>query len=117
MGEKTLTAREAASRIEKYLENNFKKLTTNDGRAISPETKKEWNKVLISKDKLLNNVDDGASLAGELHNKLKHCLAWLQSVVKTNAILQKEIEEINKKKVAMINVDSINDAADQVLNK
>ena len=27
------------------------------------------------------------------------------------------IEEINKKKVAMINVDSINDAADQVLNK
>ena len=27
------------------------------------------------------------------------------------------IEEINKKKVAMINVDNINDAADQVLNK
>lgn len=94
MGEKTLTAREAVSRIEKYLENNFKKLTTNDGKAASPETKKEWNKVLMSKDRMINNVEDGAVLAGELHTKLRSCLSWLQSVVKENEALQNEINQI-----------------------
>lgn len=87
----------ARDKFKDYLQKHFHNVQTG-GKQLLPATKKDWNKVLVKKEEHLNNVDDGACLAGELYTKFKSCYSWLEFVTNEYDTLQKEKEKLKTEK-------------------
>ena len=92
------SAVEACSKIYKYANDKFKAV---DG-IVSPKTKKEWNKVFKNKKHRLDDVEDGAQLAGELYSWLSLSYKHLDFSTKVYAGLKKEHEVLLSEKEGLV---------------